>query len=48
LSGSHIDTIYNDVTRYYEYVVIALVLGVAAYIGLRVMRGRRARAPDAT
>ena len=47
-SGSHIDTIYDDVTRYYKYLVIALVLGVAAYIILRMMRVRRARAPDAT
>jgi membrane protein DedA with SNARE-associated domain len=47
-SGSHINTIYDDVTRYYKYLLIALGLGVAGYIALRVMRARRARAPDAT
>jgi membrane protein DedA with SNARE-associated domain len=47
-SGSHINTIYDDVTRYYKYLLIALGLGVAGYIAVRVMRARRARAPDAT
>jgi membrane protein DedA with SNARE-associated domain len=41
-SGSHIDTIYADATRYDKYLVVALVLVVAAYIALR-MRRRSAR-----
>ena len=41
-SGSHIDTIYADATRYDKYLVVALVLVLAAYIALR-MRRRSAR-----
>jgi len=41
-SGSHINTIYADATRYDKYLVVALVLVVAAYIALR-MRRRSAR-----
>jgi membrane protein DedA with SNARE-associated domain len=44
-SGSHIDTIYADATRYVRYLAIAAALVIAAYVALRV---RRARAPDAT
>jgi membrane protein DedA with SNARE-associated domain len=41
-SGSHIDTIYADATRYDKYLVVALVLVLAAYVALR-MRRRSAR-----
>ncbi len=42
-SGKHIDTIYNDATRYDTYLVIAAGALVLAYIAYRVMRVRRAR-----
>jgi membrane protein DedA with SNARE-associated domain len=42
-SGSHIDTIYSDATRYIKYLAIAAALVIAAYVALRV---RRARARD--
>jgi membrane protein DedA with SNARE-associated domain len=48
LSGSHINTIYNDATRYSTFVAIALGLLLLAYIARRVVRARRARAPTAT
>jgi membrane protein DedA with SNARE-associated domain len=44
LSGSHIDTIYNEATRYSTYVAIALGLLLVIYIVRRVIRARRARA----
>jgi membrane protein DedA with SNARE-associated domain len=44
LSGSHIDTIYNEATRYSTYVAIALGLLLVVYIVRRVIRARRARA----
>jgi membrane protein DedA with SNARE-associated domain len=47
-SGSHIDTIYNDATRYTTYLAIALGALLLAYIARRVLRVRRARAPKAT
>ncbi|MGZ4184263.1 MAG: DedA family protein [Solirubrobacteraceae bacterium] len=47
-SGSHIDTIYGDAVRYDKYLVIAVGLFLIGYIGRRVMRVRRARAPDVT
>jgi membrane protein DedA with SNARE-associated domain len=47
-SGSHIDTIYDDATRYDKYLAIAVGLFLAGYIARRVMQVRRARAPDAT
>ena len=40
-SGSHIDAIYGDATRYDRYVAIALGALVAAYIVRRVRRARR-------
>jgi membrane protein DedA with SNARE-associated domain len=43
LSGSHIDTIYRDATRYDTYLAIAVGVLVLAYITRRVVRGRRAR-----
>lgn len=45
-SGSHIDTIYADATRYDKYLLVALALVVAAYVALRIRRARRTRAPD--
>jgi membrane protein DedA with SNARE-associated domain len=46
LSGSHIDAIYSDATRYITYVVIAAGVLLVAYIARRV-RARRARIPSA-
>jgi membrane protein DedA with SNARE-associated domain len=47
-SGSHINTIYIDATRYDRYLAIAVGALLIAYIARRVVRGRRARARDAT
>ncbi len=46
--GSHINTIYNDATRYDTYLAIAFGAFLLAYIVHRVLRARRARARDAT
>ena len=43
-SGSHIDTIYSDATRYSTYLVIIAGVLVLAYVARRVLRVRRARA----
>jgi len=43
LAGSHIDTIYNYVTRYSYYALIVLVVVVAALIARHLLRRRRAR-----
>jgi membrane protein DedA with SNARE-associated domain len=48
LSGSHINTIYSDATRYLTYFAIALGVLLLAYIARRVVRVRRARATSAT
>jgi membrane protein DedA with SNARE-associated domain len=48
LSGSHIDTIYHDATRYSTYLSIAVGALLVAYITRRVVRVRRARAPGTT
>ncbi|HEY0517285.1 MAG TPA: DedA family protein [Solirubrobacteraceae bacterium] len=45
-SGNHINTIYNDATRYSTYLAIAIALLLVAYIARRVMRARRARPRD--
>ena len=42
-SGSHIDTIYNDATRYDKYFAIAIGVLVLAYITWRVAGSRRRR-----
>jgi len=47
-SGSHVDTIYGDATRYSTYLAIALGALVLAYIARRVVRVHRARAHSAT
>jgi membrane protein DedA with SNARE-associated domain len=47
LAGSHITTLYTQITRYSLYVLIALAVAVAVLIGHRVrkhLRDRRARA----
>jgi membrane protein DedA with SNARE-associated domain len=44
LSGSHINTIYNDATRYSTYVAAAVVALLVAYIARHMVRARRARA----
>jgi membrane protein DedA with SNARE-associated domain len=41
LAGGHINTIYKDINRYSIYLLIALVVLLAAYIALRVLRHRR-------
>jgi len=46
LSGSHIDVIYRDATRYDAYLGVAVVLLVIAYVSRRVVRARRSRAHD--
>ena len=43
LAGSHIDTIYNYITRYSYYALIVLVVVVAALIARHLLRRRRAR-----
>jgi membrane protein DedA with SNARE-associated domain len=43
-SGSHINAIYNDATRYSTYLAIAVGTLLLAYIARRVVRVRRARA----
>ncbi len=43
-SGNHIDTIYNDATRYDTYLAIAVGVLVIAYVVWRVVRARRRRA----
>jgi membrane protein DedA with SNARE-associated domain len=43
LAGSHITTIYEQITRYSLYVLIAVVVAVAVLIGLRVRKHRRER-----
>ena len=43
-SGSHINTIYNDATRYSTYLAIAFGVLIVAYIARRVIRARAARA----
>jgi membrane protein DedA with SNARE-associated domain len=47
-SGSHIDTIYNDATRYSTYLAIFVGVVLLAYLARRVVRVRRARAPSVT
>jgi membrane protein DedA with SNARE-associated domain len=41
LAGDHIDTIYTDINRFSLYVLIVLVVLLAAYIAWRVVRRRR-------
>ena len=41
LAGSHIGTIYHDITRYFVYLLIALAVALAGYIGWYVSRRRR-------
>ena len=43
-SGSHINTIYSDATRYSTYLAIAVGALLLAYIARRVVRFRRTRA----
>jgi membrane protein DedA with SNARE-associated domain len=46
-AGQHITTIYNDVTRYSLYVLIAAILLIAAWILFRVRKHRRSKAAAA-
>lgn len=43
LAGDHIEAIYTDVSRYSVYLLIALVLLLAAYVLYRLSRRRRRR-----
>ena len=45
-SGNHINTIYNDATRYDTYLAVALGVLLLVYIARRIVRARRARAHD--
>jgi membrane protein DedA with SNARE-associated domain len=45
-SGNHINTIYDDATRYDTYLAIAVGVLVLAYIARRVVRARRMKAGD--
>jgi membrane protein DedA with SNARE-associated domain len=47
-SGSHIDAIYSDATRYSTYLAITAAAVLLAYITCRVVRVRRARTPSVT
>jgi membrane protein DedA with SNARE-associated domain len=47
LAGNHIGTIYTDIVRYSLYLLIALVVLVAAWIGRTVLRRRRRAAAQA-
>ena len=47
-AGTSIDTIYHDITKYSYYVLIALVVLLAAYIIWRLRRRRRAVAATAS
>jgi membrane protein DedA with SNARE-associated domain len=47
-SGSHIDTIYNDATRYSTYLAIVVGTLLLAYVARRVVRLRWARTPRVT
>jgi membrane protein DedA with SNARE-associated domain len=46
-SGSHINSIYAAAVRYSTYLTIALAVLLIAYLARRLVRTRRARAPDA-
>jgi len=41
VAGDHIDTIYADINRYSLYLLIAVAVLLAGYIGWRVLRRRR-------
>jgi membrane protein DedA with SNARE-associated domain len=43
LAGDHIEAIYKDVTRYSVYLLIALVVALAAYLLSRLSRRRKRR-----
>jgi membrane protein DedA with SNARE-associated domain len=45
-SGSHIDAIYRNATRYDAYLGIAVVVLVIAYVSRRVVRARRSGAGE--
>ena len=45
-AGQHITTIYNYLTRYSYYALIALAVALAVWIGLRLRAARKRRAAD--
>lgn len=48
VSGSHITSIYNAISRYSAYFGIALGVLLVAYVGRRVVRARRAKRERST
>jgi membrane protein DedA with SNARE-associated domain len=48
LAGSHINTIYGDITRYSSYLLIALAVLLSGYIAWHLLRRRRRRAVTVT
>jgi membrane protein DedA with SNARE-associated domain len=48
LAGSHIDTIYHDISRYSYYVLIALAVVLAGYVARHILRRRRRRTAQAS
>jgi membrane protein DedA with SNARE-associated domain len=46
-SGSHIDTIYNDATRYDKYLAIAVGAALVAFLARRFVKRRRTRTSGA-
>jgi membrane protein DedA with SNARE-associated domain len=47
LAGGHIAAIYSDITRYSVYVLIAVVVLLAAYLAFRLLRRRRRQSSPA-
>jgi len=48
LAGDHIEAIYHEATRYFAYVLAAVVVLLAAYIARRVLSRRRHQRLDAS
>ena len=43
VAGDHIATVYADINRYFLYLLIAVAVLLAAYVGRRLLRRRRSR-----
>ena len=48
LAGRHIEAIYHTITRYSNYLLIALAVVLAGYIAWRLLRRRRRRTARAS
>jgi membrane protein DedA with SNARE-associated domain len=46
MAGDHIATVYADINRYFLYLLIAVAVLLAAYVGRRLLRRRRAGRPQ--